>query len=92
MGKMDVVVTGDTAPLHVASAVKAKVVALFGPTDPKRHMPPANDSVVFARGLSCQPCYRGTCHISEKLACLKQISPDEVFEAVKQLLGSTVSV
>ncbi|MBI3313399.1 MAG: glycosyltransferase, partial [Candidatus Omnitrophica bacterium] len=40
MKQIHVLVTGDTAPLHVAGAMKTKIVALFGPTDPKRHMPP----------------------------------------------------
>lgn len=86
--RLDVLVTGDTAPLHVAGAVNTKVVALFGPTDPRRHMPPANGSIVLKRYLACQPCYQGTCRIDDKLACLKQISVDEVEEAVaKQLLA-----
>lgn len=86
MKKLDVVVTGDTAPLHVAAAVKARIVALFGPTDPKRHMPPANHATVLARTLQCQPCYSGTCVIEDKMACLKKISVDEVFQSVKKHL------
>lgn len=86
--RLDVVVTGDTAPLHVAGAVKTKIVALFGPTDPKRHMPPGNDALVFMRHLDCQPCYQGTCHNKEKLACLKRISVEEVFQAVEKQLAS----
>ena len=85
---MDVLVTGDTAPLHVASAVKTKIVALFGPTDSKRHMPPAFNAVVLERNLSCQPCYKGTCRNPEKLACLNKISVQEVFESVKRHLSS----
>ena len=84
--RMDLLITGDTAPLHVAAAVKTKVIALFGPTDPRRHMPPGNGVVVLSRHLPCQPCYQGTCHQDEKLACLKRISVDEVLEtAGKQL-------
>ncbi len=84
--RLKVLVTGDTAPLHVASAVKTKIVALFGPTDPKRHMPTGNGSVVLSRHLPCQPCYQGSCQNSEKLACLTQISVDEVFQAVQKQL------
>ncbi len=86
MQKMDVVVSGDTAPLHVAAAMKTRIVALFGPTDPKRHMPPSNHAAVLSRNLPCQPCYQGTCAIEDKLACLKKISVDEVFLAVKRHL------
>ncbi len=84
--QLDVIVTGDTAPLHIASAVGTKIVALFGPTEPKRHMPPGVDHVVLVKRIPCQPCYRGTCANQEKLKCLRSITVDEVFEAVKEQL------
>lgn len=86
MKTLDVVVTGDTAPLHVAAAVKSRVVALFGPTDSKRHMPAANNATVLTRNLPCQPCYSGTCKIEDTQACLRKISVDEVFHAVRRHL------
>ncbi len=85
--RLDVLVTGDTAPLHVASAVNTKMIALFGPTDPKRHMPPAQDAIVLSRRLACQPCYQGTCRNSENMACLRKISVDEVFSSIQRLLA-----
>ncbi len=85
--RLNVLVTGDTAPLHVAGAMNTKIVALFGPTDSKRHMPPSNGSIVLQRSLACQPCYRGVCHNPEKLACLTHISVKEVFEAVARQLA-----
>ncbi|MBI3306398.1 MAG: lipopolysaccharide heptosyltransferase II [Candidatus Omnitrophica bacterium] len=84
MPQLDVLVTGDTSPLHVAGAMKTKIVAIFGPTDPRRHMPPGSGSIVLNRHLPCQPCYDGTCHNQENLACLKRISVTEVFEAVER--------
>jgi len=81
--RIDILVTGDTAPLHVAGALKKKIVALFGPTDPVRHMPPGKGHVVLSRRLPCQPCYSGTCrYAEEELACLKRIPVEEVYEAV----------
>ncbi len=85
---MDVLVTGDTAPLHVAGAFQKKIVALFGPTDPVRHMPPGQGAVVLTRYLSCQPCYEGICRHEEKLACLRHISVEEVLAAVEKQLAS----
>jgi len=86
--RLDVLVTGDTAPLHIAAAVKTKFIAIFGPTDPKRHAPPGNSSIIMTRYLSCQPCYKGQCTEKENLACLRRISVDEVFEAVSKHLES----
>ncbi len=87
MKRLDVLVTGDTAPLHIAGAVKTKIVALFGPTDPKRHMPPADGAIVLSRKLSCQPCYSGHCRNADSMACMKQISVQEVFQSVQKHLA-----
>ncbi len=86
---LDVLVTGDTAPLHIAAATRTKIVSLFGPTDSKRHMPPAaNRAIVLTRHLPCQPCYKGECRNQENLACLKKISVGEVLQAVQKQLAS----
>ena len=86
--RLDVLVTGDTAPLHIASAVGTKIVALFGPTEPKSHMPPGKDHTVLVKRISCQPCYSGVCRNSEKLLCLREISVNEVLEAVGEQLSA----
>jgi len=89
---MDAVVTGDTAPLHIAAAVNTPVVAFFGPTDSRRHMPPAEQATVLSRRLPCQPCYKGKCRNPETLACLARISAQEVFEAVRHHLEKVPSL
>ncbi len=81
-----VLVTGDTAPLHVASAVGTPVVSFFGPTSPARHMPPHEQSTVLVKNLPCQPCYSGKCKNKENLECLKKISVQEVFMACLKYL------
>ncbi|MCM8795007.1 MAG: lipopolysaccharide heptosyltransferase II [Candidatus Omnitrophica bacterium] len=79
-----VFVGGDTAPLHVAAAVGVPLVALYGPTDPLRHLPPASRVTLLKKNLPCSPCYRGTCYRKGGgfMECMKSISVDEVFEAV----------
>jgi len=84
--KLDLVITGDTAPLHIAAAFKTKIIALFGPTDPKRHMPPTQESTIFMKHLPCVPCYSGECKNEENLACLKHITVDEVFNQGEKYL------
>lgn len=86
--RMDLLVTGDTSPLHIAAAVQCKIVAIFGPTDAKRHMPPAAKTAVFQKHLACQPCYEGVCKAKEHLACLHKVTVPEVFEAVQRQLES----
>ncbi|MBF0331105.1 MAG: lipopolysaccharide heptosyltransferase II [Candidatus Omnitrophica bacterium] len=81
-----VFVTPDSAPLHIASAMDVPVVALFGPTSPERHLPPGNDIKVMTREMECRPCYLPKCR-SGVHACLKDITPYEVYLEIKKLLN-----
>jgi len=84
---LDALVTGDSAPLHIASAFGTKIVALFGPTEPRRHMPPGASHIALVKRIPCQPCYRGRCVNHETLKCLRDISVEEVFRAVARQLA-----
>ncbi len=75
----------DSAPLHVAASQGVPVIALFGPTDPKRHMPPVSAGLVINKALKCSPCYSGVCKINTQ-ACMKEISPEEVAKQVLKLI------
>ena len=79
-----VFLTPDSAPMHVAAAVGAPFIALFGPTDPSRHIAPAQECIVMKKGLECSPCYKPTC--SKKYICMRKITVSEVFEAMKPFL------
>jgi ADP-heptose:LPS heptosyltransferase len=80
----DVVVTGDTITLHLAIALKKKVVALFGPTC-------AQEIELYGRGekivssLPCAPCYRRSCQVSP--SCMQAIEAGEVTDKVRALLS-----
>ncbi|MFH0985468.1 MAG: lipopolysaccharide heptosyltransferase II [Candidatus Omnitrophota bacterium] len=86
--QLHLVVTGDTAPLHMAAAMNVPIVALFGPTDAKRHVPPGKKIDVLSHHMPCQPCYEGICKAKEKMACLTRISVEEVFERCQRALTS----
>ena len=85
--RLDVLITPDSAPMHIASATGTKIVALFGPTDPKRHVPPAKELEVLVSHLDCQPCYKRQCKSREKLACLNKIEVEEVLKTVIKILN-----
>ncbi|MDD5005463.1 MAG: lipopolysaccharide heptosyltransferase II [Candidatus Omnitrophica bacterium] len=80
--RLNALVTPDSAPMHIASATKTKVIALFGPTDPERHIPPSKNIEVLVKHIACQPCYSRKCINKEKMACLNKISVEEVFDAI----------
>ena len=83
--KCKVFVTPDSAPMHVAAAMQTPVVAFFGPTDSRRHIPPAKKIIVLEKKLACAPCYSSRCRILTH-ACMKDIHPDEVALEIESLI------
>lgn len=81
-----VYISGDSAPLHIAACMDTPFVALFGPTNPERHVPPARYYAVIRRNLACSPCYKSKC---PHRRCMKLITPEEVLQAIEQLLART---
>jgi ADP-heptose:LPS heptosyltransferase len=58
LGELDVFVTGDTGPMHLAHAVGTPVVAVFGPSDPVRYAPRGTRDRIVRIDLPCSPCNR----------------------------------
>jgi lipopolysaccharide heptosyltransferase II len=56
LGQLDVFITSDTGPMHLAAAMQTPVVALFGPSDPTRYGPRAAIERIVRVDLSCSPC------------------------------------
>lgn len=74
----DLVLTPDTGPMHLAAAVEAPLVALFGPTAPWRTGPYSNGHVVLRKPLACSPCFKKKCPTIE---CMTSLTVGEVTEA-----------
>jgi heptosyltransferase-1 len=79
------VVSGDTGPMHVAGACGTPLVGIFGPTDPLRNGPWAEDDLVVSRYRSCVCHYQRRCSIAGW--CLLDIAPREVMERVDRRLA-----
>lgn len=84
--RCDALVTADSAPLHIAAACGTPAVALFGPTDPARHMPPGKGVSVLRGGGSCTACYKAQCPKDNR--CMRSISVKDVYAAVEKALKS----
>lgn len=92
MRRAKFVVSADTGPLHLASALGTPVVGLYGPTDPARNGPydgeGQNKSVVIRNPGKSETTYRrGASYSSPMLS----ISVDQVADAVARLTGSAKS-
>lgn len=77
------VVSGDTGPLHIATAVGTPTVSIFGPTDPDRNGPIAPDSAV-SRYETCGCHYDRRCH--QSAWCLLDVGAAEVCAAIQRRL------
>jgi lipopolysaccharide heptosyltransferase II len=80
-------VTNDTGPMHVAAALDKPLVALFGPTEPRRTGPYGRLEDVLRIELPCSPCMKSYCTYEKPNECLKAISPATVFEQVQKRLN-----
>jgi lipopolysaccharide heptosyltransferase II len=81
-------VSADTGPLHLATAVQTPVVGLFGSTDPQRTGPIGKRHQVIRTRLACVPCEEKRCPLNTR-ACMDSITVDEVFKAVKRTVGKS---
>ncbi|MBX3464567.1 MAG: glycosyltransferase family 9 protein [Planctomycetes bacterium] len=90
MARCAVVVAADTGPLHLAAAMGARCVALFGPKDPLRYGPRAHGAVgheVLFHDVPCRPCRRRDCVTPQ---CVLGIAVDEVEAAVLRQVAREV--
>ncbi len=83
--RCDLLISGDSGPMHLATAVGTPCVALFGSTDPAVTGPFDDLSEAIYKDLSCSPCgNHPTCN--GRYDCLREITPEEVVLATRRLL------
>jgi ADP-heptose:LPS heptosyltransferase len=85
LDSMDLLLTNDTGPFHLASALGSPAIGIYAATDPALCGPhKAKNSIAIAAPKSCTPCIKRKCRSP---FCLLQIGPCEVTEvAIQQLL------
>ncbi len=73
----------DSSILHMSSYLNIPMVAIFGPTHPKRSQPYSEKHLVLQnKGLSCLPCEKGSCEFNYE--CMK-VDSERVIAAIKEL-------
>ena len=82
----DLLITNDTGPMHVAAALGQPLIALFGPTEPRRTGPYGQLQNVLRLDLPCSPCLKSDCAFEKKDECLRALMPATVFERAVKLL------
>jgi heptosyltransferase-2 len=85
---VDLLVTNDTGPAHIASALGRPTLVIFGPTNPLTTRPFSSMAEIVRRPPVCAPCMLRDCPIDHR--CMTAISPDDVFERARVLLRSSL--
>jgi heptosyltransferase-2 len=88
--RCSVLVSNDSAPLHLAVSVRTPVIAIFGATVPAFGFAPigAHDTVVEIQGLKCRPCaiHGGNKCPVRTFDCMMRISPETVLDKVHEVM------
>jgi heptosyltransferase II len=85
ISNLDLFITGDSGPMHVAAAFQVPTVAIFGPTkDDETSQWMNGKSIIVKKNLDCQPCMKRTCPLQHH-NCMKLIAAVEVLDAVTRL-------
>ncbi|MET0554365.1 MAG: lipopolysaccharide heptosyltransferase II [Vicinamibacteria bacterium] len=87
LSHLQLLVTNDSGPMHVASALGTPVVAVFGPTDERETAPAGPGRKRIAREpVPCAPCGLRACPIDH--ACMRRVSAEGVAALALELLAS----
>ena len=84
ISRLDMLVTPDSGPKHLAVIQGIPTVTLFGPTDPEIWDPMNDIHRALHCGMSCSPCRKKECIPN---GCLSDIEPGTVFDEILELLG-----
>jgi ADP-heptose:LPS heptosyltransferase len=87
----DLVISGDTSAVHIASYFLVPVIGLYGPNTPILYGPWNQNSMYFYENLTCSPCITNynakinKCRNPEGIGiCMQKITVNEVFRAIEE--------
>jgi heptosyltransferase-2 len=82
---VDLLVTNDTGPAHIASALGRPTLVIFGPTNPLTTRPFSPFGEIVREPPDCAPCMLRDCPIDHR--CMTAITPADVFERARVFLS-----
>ncbi len=85
--EVDVFLSNDTGPLHLAAAAGARTVGVYTCTSPLRTGPYGPDAVAVRSCVWCAPSYLKNC---DRLECMAELTPDRVWTAVESQLDAAI--
>jgi heptosyltransferase-2 len=88
LGRSELLVTTDSGPRHLGTALNVPVVGLFGATDPRWTETYHPRAITLYNQLACSPCAKQHCPLGHH-RCMRELSVERVFAAVQQQLRQT---
>ncbi len=98
ISECDVLITNDSGPMHMASALSVPVIAIFGSTDSTTTGPFGEGHKTISKDIPCAPCFKRECPVDATrfreghLRCMADISPEDVFKYLKELVPGEKTV
>ena len=87
--RANLVISGDSGPMHIAAAVGTPLIAIHGPTDPALSGPISPTATVLRSEIWCSPCYNAKDSADCRFfttQCMKNILPSHVYKVVQEKL------
>jgi heptosyltransferase-2 len=84
ISSLDLFITGDSGPMHLAASFKIPTVSIFGPTKIQETSQWNNKNIIVSKSLKCQPCMKRKCPLKHH-RCMSEITVEEVISATKSL-------
>ena len=92
---MNVVISNDSGPMHIAAALQKPQIAIFGATHPKLGFAPLNKkAVILSADLKCQPCSLHGSKVCplDHFNCMKQVSAVDILKTLKIMLKNSTHI
>ena len=86
ISRLDLLITGDSGPMHLAAGLQVPTVAIYGPTNDNETSQWKNQkSIIGKKDLDCQPCMKRTCPLKHH-KCMRLIQAGDVLNAVESII------
>ncbi len=88
--RCSLLISNDSAILHMGSYVNIPVIGIFGITDTKKYGPWSKVNVAVTKEISCRPCEKAQCRFGN-LKCILSIKKEDVLKSAEDILDKVLN-